>query len=88
MPGVSTPRHDVYLRQVAAADERQRLLGGLVDVPLVYRGPDRHDLYPERVGCACRVVLVSESDHICPLILEFRDGFRAIAEPEWLAEPC
>lgn len=86
MSGPQEIRHDVYLRRRTEASERQRLLGGLVDMPVVYLGPDRRNLYPERVGCRCRVVMVSETDHICPLVIEFPDGYRGIAEPEWLTD--
>ena len=86
MVGITHPKREIHLRNVAAAEARLELLGGLVDVPMVYLGTDRSDLYPERVGCSCRVVLVSETDHICPLVIEFQDSFRGIAEPEWLAE--
>ncbi len=86
MSGLPELRHDVYLRRRHTVTTRQQLLGGLVGEPVVYMGPERRPLYPERIGCSCRVVLVSETDHICPLIVEFPDGFRGIAEPSDLME--
>lgn len=86
MPGITHPRRSIHTKRIAAANARELRFSDLIGKPLVYRGPGRRkDLYPERVGFECRVVLVSETDEIAPLIVEFRDSFRGIAEREWLA---
>lgn len=86
MPGTTHPRRAIHLKRVKAAQQQLEKFSDLIGRPVVYRGAGKRELYPERIGCACRVVQISETDHICPLILEFKDSFRGIAEAEWLAE--
>lgn len=43
-------------------------------------------LYPERVGQRCRIVGMNPHEERCPLVLEWPDGQRGIAEPRWLME--
>lgn len=43
-------------------------------------------LYPERVGQRCRIVGMNPHEENCPLVLEWPDGHRGIAEPRWLME--
>ncbi len=43
-------------------------------------------LYPERVGQRCRIVGINPHEERCSLVLEWPDGQRGIAEPEWLME--
>jgi hypothetical protein len=43
-------------------------------------------LYPERVGNRCRIVGLNPHEEHCPLVVEWPEGQRGIAEPEWLME--
>lgn len=43
------------------------------------------ELYPERIGCGCRVVSLNETEEHCPLVVEWTNGQRGIVEPGWLA---
>lgn len=84
-------RREVLSRRATSSRDLKRVLEGLIDLALVYVGEMRPDgrpargcLYPERVGCACRVIGVNEHAAGCPLVIEFASGFRGIAEPSWL----
>lgn len=47
---------------------------------------DPEPLYSRRVGQPCVVVGFSEDRVRCPLVVQFPDSFRGIAEREWLRE--
>lgn len=89
----TVPRHDVVLKHRAAAQERLALMAELVGMDAVFVGEQvpggslaAGQLYPERIGCGCRVVSLNETEEHCPLVVEFGEGQRGIAEPEWLME--
>lgn len=42
-------------------------------------------LYPERIGAPC-VVVSRRGSGSCPIVVVFEDGFRGIAEDDWLVE--
>lgn len=68
---------------------RERALSGMVGREFLYHGPDDFDrearrLYPERVGRRCVVMSVTYERVRAPLIIEWPDGFRGIAEASWL----
>lgn len=85
-------RREVHSRRTAAFEACRLLLRGLVGLKVVYVGqadgkPRCGCLYPERIGSACRIVEANLYATHCPLVVEFRDGQRGIAEPDWLMEP-
>lgn len=89
----TVPRHDVVLKHAAAARRRLELMADLVGMDAIFVGEQTPagtlaagQLYPERVGCGCRVVSVNETEERCPLVVEWDSGQRGIAEPEWLTE--
>ena len=89
----TVPRHDVVVKHREIARERLELLSGLVGLEVVYLGErDREGLlvrgalYPERVGRRCLVAGVSQDRGRCPLLIVFQDGYRGIAEAEWLVD--
>lgn len=86
-------RREVHSRRTAAFEARRLLLEGLVGLEVVYVGqttdagvPRRGCLYPERIGYRCQIVEANFHAGHCPLVIEFRDGDRGIAEPDWLME--
>ena len=71
--------------------ELERDLGAYVGRSFIFHGPADHDraarrLYPERVGRRCLVAGVSQDRGRCPLLIVFQDGYRGIAEAEWLVD--
>ena len=86
-------RREVHSRRIAAFETRRAMLEGLVGLEVVYGGqttaagiPKRGELYPERIAYRCRIVEANFHVGHCPLVIEFRDGWRGIAEPDWLME--
>lgn len=86
-------RREVHSRRTAAYEARRAMLEGLVGLEVVCVGettregePKHGELYPERIGSRCRIVEANYHAGHCPLVIEFRDGGRGIAEPDWLME--
>ena len=44
------------------------------------------ELYPRRIGQRCAVIFYNRDEAHAPLVVQWRDGARGIAEPEWLRE--
>ena len=85
------PAFPQQLRDRARVARVRRDLSGYVGHRFIFTGPAALDtrfsrLYPERVGRACVCIAISEERGRCPLIVEWADGFKGIAEPSWLRE--
>ncbi len=68
---------------------RRHALSDVVGRSFIFGGGEQRpdgpgSLYPRRLGCRCTVVQISEDRCRCPLIVAFPDGFRGIAERDWL----
>ncbi|HAM58566.1 MAG TPA: hypothetical protein DCQ64_25405 [Candidatus Rokubacteria bacterium] len=89
---VTVPRHDVVMTHKAEAARRLVRLSRWVGTGAVFVGeqasgsPATAPLYPERIGCGCRVVSLNETEERCPLVVEWGSRQRGICEPEWLME--